>query len=208
MATNPLFLLPTVSGTQVIEPKGVSFSPLIVPANIEVIPSVVSEETVEKFKHAIKNGNQAVVLSRLDELYMDSALLVRALVESAIEHVNIGSPETVSLILQTTRESMEAVAVLQITQLLLRAQKSSKYAEFVVDAETNRDPFFIQVRACLLGEREPPQVEGWESLRGCALRYQAYPFFADVYKKEEKAVTLPKLSARASKKASELAIVR
>lgn len=208
MAVNPLFLLPTVSGAETRKPENVSFSVSIIPADIEVIPSIISEETVEQFKRAAKNGNQTMMMSLLDELYMDGALLVRALVESAIEYINIGSPSTVSLILESTRESMKPDIVMQIVQLLIRTQKSGKYAEFVAQAETSHEPYYLNIRACLHGQAEPPQVEGWESLRGCALRYQAYPFFAVAYVKEEKPAKLPRLTARATKKATELAVVR
>jgi hypothetical protein len=208
MAVNSLFLLPTVSGVLVNKPEEVSFSASIIPANIEVIPVIISEETVEQFKRAAKNGNQTAMMSLLDELYMDGALLVRALVESAIEYINIGSPATVSLILESTRESMKPDVVMQIVQLLIRTQKSGKYAEFVAQAETSHEAYYMGVRACLQGKADPPQVEGWESLRGCALRYQAYPFFAAAYAKEEKPAKLPRLTARTSKKAAELAVIR
>ena len=200
MARNPLFLLPSVSGVpaeQRVQLESIAFQPRIVSPSTVVQVNLINPNIVEVYKRAIFLTDYVQTNALLNNLFLDGALLVRALVESAIEYVNSASLATVSTVLKNVRDGMSAETVISITTLLLRAPRSNYYELFVANADINSIPPI-----------SPDAPKEYRILNECAQRYRAYPKFVLHFPKDDSVVELPKPTSAARKKAAEMTALR
>jgi len=211
LAYSPLYALTSASGITLEQriadesiPAEYIFEPTVIPPTIEVKSPKVIETVVDDFKYAIQNSDYRGVLASLTEVYTDKTLLMRCLIESAIEYINDGAPPVVDLIISVTYAGMDAETVMSVISLLMRTSRSAGYPEYVADALEYVRDIPADVALALLGDAV---LEGeYEKLAVCDQRYWAYPLFVrytnlDVTKPP---VSLPGLTGGARKKAREL----
>ena len=205
MILSPLYTLTSASGLPSQKrtiSAGQSFYPTMLSPDILVEAPKTEESAIEVFKKAVRERRFEDVLDVLDELYVDKSILVRALLETAVELVNAASPATVLLILSVTREAMEPEQVLQVANLLVRSAARSEdypdYVDMILNSRGRSD-----ARDALTGMIKPSGE--YAKLQACSTRYWAYPMFiATLPTKIEVAPKFVNLSSRLEKKKKDM----
>jgi len=212
---NSLFLLDSIAkipAQQRIQPEEFTFHPQILSPDIPVETVAVDASIVDRFKQAVGNSQQYTVFALYNDLYLDKSLLVRALIESAIEFVNAGSPATMAVVFKTVRENMRAEDVIAVTNLIMRAKRSTIYNEFVTRAltETGNQVLayakeMIEGRILVDAQQFPKE---YLILNSCDPKYRPYAIFASYFDNTDEPVVLSKLNSKMKKKAAEMEALR
>ena len=207
---SPLYLLESISGVRRIVPEEYKFRPSLIPPSINVTPSRIEESVVEDFKKAVGSGNRDEMVELMFQLWTDKALMVKALIESAIWFINAESLGTVSLILEVTKENMDALTVMSVLSLLERTQRSGEYKRFVSIANTDPSPEFNFARSLLSGQTVVDHTfpENYRKLNLCDIYYRAYPSFEQFFPSQQEDVVLPIPTGRAKRQANEMSVLR
>ena len=204
---SPLYTITSMSGATLDQrkvPEQYIFTPSVIPPTIEVSSPKVDESVVADFKSSMRDYDYAGATKILTTLYTDKSLLVRAILESAIEYINDAAPSIVDTIITTTHGGMDAKTLMAVMSLFMRAPRSAGYSEYVKEATEGYDPAYEDAYMAASGLADPEGA--YEKLSVCEYHYWAYPYFVrdKMLDVNNPVITLPGLTGGARKKAREL----
>jgi len=181
---NPLFVLPQLVDEENESATSV-FSPTVITDYKNIIAKMkknddASDERlateVTQFVKAVVNGNVAKASALIVPIYRDKPLLVKTLLETAMDHIAVEKVLVINTVFKLAEEEMNPVKTIIAVRLLCQGRKTNTPYNTTYHATGS-------ISDMILDARDKCNEYYWK-LQYCDEKYWTYPIYLSAYAKE------------------------